>query len=101
MKRPIKRFVVSETSMLPGLRPGDGLLAVRSRRLRRGQIRCFEHPHRPGFWLVKRVGDVHADTFEALSDRDGPDVVDSRRFGPVAVDDSYRMVLRFAAKCGS
>jgi len=91
---PIKRFVVAEDSMLPTLRSGDGLIAVRSRRLRRGQIRCFEHPERPGFWLVKRVGDVRGETFEAVSDNRAIVTVDSRRFGFVRADDSYRMVLR-------
>ena len=62
--------------------------------VRRGQIRCFEHPDRPGFWLVKRVGDVSGDAFQACSDCDDPDVVDSRRFGQVAIDGSYRVVLR-------
>ena len=38
----IKRFVVSEQSMLPTLQPGDGVVAIRSSRLRRGQIRCFD-----------------------------------------------------------
>lgn len=92
----LKRFVVSEESMLPTLRPGDGLLAVRSSTLRRGQLRCFEHPDRPGFWLVKRVGDVRGDTFQALSDNDtAPGVVDSRRLGHVPVDGSYRVIRRF------
>ena len=80
--------------MLPSLEPGDGLVAIRSKRLRRGQIRCFEHPDRPGFWLVKRVGDVRGDTFEARSDHETPGVVDSRRFGPVPIAGSYRVLVR-------
>ncbi len=80
--------------MMPTLHPGDGLLAVRSSRLRRGQIRCFEHPDRPGFWLVKRVGHVNDDTFEAVSDNAAADVVDSRRFGFVPVGASFRVVVR-------
>ena len=89
-----KRFVVSEQSMLPTLMPGDGLVAIRSSRLRRGQIRCFEHPDRPGFWLVKRVGDVRGDRFEARSDHDAPGVTDSRHFGFVPAVGSYRMLFR-------
>ncbi len=80
--------------MLPMLRPGDGLVAVRSSRLRRGQIRCFEHPDRSDFWLVKRVGDIRGDRFEALSDNPTADAVDSRRFGLVAVHDTFLMVLK-------
>jgi hypothetical protein len=86
--------VVAEDSMRPGLEPGDGLVTVRSRRVRRGQLRCFEHPERPGFWLVKRVGDIGRDTFHAHSDN--PDgAADSRRFGPVPIEGSYRVLLRF------
>lgn len=80
--------------MQPTLQPGDGLVAIRSRRLRRGQIRCFEHPHRPDFWLVKRIGGITGDTFEACSDNDLPGVVDSRRIGLVPVDGSYRLLFR-------
>jgi hypothetical protein len=94
----LKRFVVSEGSMLPALRPGDGLVAIRSTRVRRGQIRCFEHPGRPGFWLVKRVGDVAATSFEARSDNEALAAVDSRRFGPVPIDGSYRVLLRIPGR---
>ena len=80
--------------MLPSFRPGDGLVGVRSRRIRRGDVRVFEHPDRPGFWLVKRVGHVRGDRFEAVSDNAAPDVIDSRRFGDVPIDGSYRVVLR-------
>lgn len=80
--------------MLPTLKPGDGLVALKSSRLRRGQVRCFEHPHRPGFWLVKRVGSVSGDTFEARSDNDVPGATDSRRFGFVPAEGSYRLLFR-------
>ena len=90
----IKRFVVAETSMLPALVPGDGVVAWRSSRIRRGQIRCFEHPEQPGFWLIKRVGDVRRDTFEARSDNPTDGMVDSRRFGMVPIDGSYRLLVR-------
>lgn len=83
--------------MRPSLDPGDGLLAVRCVRARRGQVRVFPDPTHPGRWLVKRVGDVRgtgrAATFEARSDNPGaPGVVDSRRFGWVPVRGSYRVV---------
>lgn len=82
--------------MRPALRPGDALVAVRSAKLRRGQIRCFEHPDRPGFWLVKRVGDIQADTFTARSDNDVTGVVDSRRLGPIPIDGSYRLIVNLS-----
>jgi signal peptidase I len=93
----VRRFVVAEDSMLPTLHPGDGLIAVRSARARRGEIRCFEHPERPGFWLVKRVGHVRGDRFEALSENPNAKAVDSRRFGDVPIDGSYRMFVRIPA----
>ncbi len=80
--------------MLPTLRPGDGLIGLRTDRVRRGQIRIFEHPQQPDFWLVKRVGHVRGHRFEALSDNPGAGAVDSRRFGDVPIAGSYRMVLR-------
>ena len=90
----LKRFAVAETSMTPALEPGDGVLARRTSRIRRGELRCFEHPSRPGFWLVKRVGDVRGTAFEARSDRPGADVIDSRRFGLVPISGSYRVLVR-------
>jgi hypothetical protein len=93
----VRRFVVAEDSMVPTLMPGDGLVAVRSHRIRRGEIRVFEHPERPGFWLVKRVGHIRGERFEALSDNPGPHAVDSGRFGDVPIAGSYRMMLRVPA----
>jgi hypothetical protein len=90
----MKRFVVSENSMLPTLQPGDGIVALRSTSLRRGQIRCFEHPHRPEFWLVKRVGAIRGMAFEACSDSGEPGATDSRRFGYVSAEGSYRLLFR-------
>ncbi|MEO6570498.1 MAG: S26 family signal peptidase [Ilumatobacteraceae bacterium] len=93
----LKRFVVSERSMTPTLLPGDGLVAIRSRRLRRGQIRVFPHPSRADFWLVKRVGDVRGRRFDARSDNP-VGAVDSRQFGDVSVDVSYRVLFRVPAR---
>jgi hypothetical protein len=93
----LRRFVVAEASMLPSLRPGDGLIAVRSRHIRRGQIRVFEHPGRAGFWLVKRVGHIRGDRFEAVSDNPTVGAVDSRTFGDVPIDGSFRLLLRVPA----
>lgn len=83
--------------MLPALRPGDGLLAVRSGKPRPGQVRVFPDPTLPSRWLVKRVGQVRGSgrtaTFEACSDNPrAPGVVDSRRFGWVPAAGSYRVV---------
>lgn len=51
----MRRFVITEESMSPSLAPGDRFLARRVRRPRRGSVVFFPHPHRPDFWLVKRV----------------------------------------------
>lgn len=94
---PLRRFLVVEDSMLPTLRPGDGLLAVRAGRLRMGQLRVFPDPTSPSRWLIKRVGEVRgrgrAATFEACSDNPrAPGAVDSRRFGRVPAAGSYLVV---------
>lgn len=95
MGSPLRRFVVSDRSMEPTLTDGDGLFAVASRRARPGQVRCLEHPDRPGFWLVKRVEQVHPDgTMTVLSDNRDATLADSRTFGPVPVAGSYRVVAR-------
>ncbi|WP_420450330.1 S26 family signal peptidase [Ilumatobacter sp.] len=91
----IRRFLVADRSMEPTLVAGQGLVAVRSRRARVGQIRCVEDPRRPGFWLVKRVEsvDVTSTTMRVRSDNDEVASVDSRRFGEVPVAGSYRVVV--------
>jgi len=81
--------------MEPTLVDGQGLLAVPTRRVRVGELRCLQHPDRPDFWLVKRVAEVHADgTMSVLSDNRGATMADSRSFGPVPVNGTYRVVLR-------
>ena len=81
--------------MEPTLVDGQGLVGVRCPRARVGQIRCVEHPDRPGFWLVKRIDDVFDDgTIFVLSDNRESTRADSRTFGPVPVEDSYRVVIR-------
>jgi hypothetical protein len=81
--------------MEPTLVDGQGLIAVRSGSAGVGQLRCLEHPDRPGFWLVKRVSQVHGDgTMSVLSDNPEVTRADSRSFGPVPIAGSYRVVLR-------
>jgi hypothetical protein len=90
-----RRFLVADRSMEPTLEDGQGLIALRTRSARAGQLRCLEHPHRAGFWLVKRVSEVYSDgTMSVLSDNRDAAGVDSRSFGPVPVAGSYRVVLR-------
>jgi nickel-type superoxide dismutase maturation protease len=49
------RVEVEGSSMSPSLEPGDWVLAVRTRRIRVGDVVVAEHPERPGFEVVKRV----------------------------------------------
>ena len=66
--------------MEPTLVAGQGLIAVRSGRAAVGQLRCVEHPDRPGFWLVKRVDRRRPATARCASRRTTPTspTVDSR-----------------------
>jgi len=55
LTRRLVTYEIADRSMEPGLRPGDWVLGLRCRSVRRGQVVVFEHPQRPGFELVKRV----------------------------------------------
>jgi nickel-type superoxide dismutase maturation protease len=80
---PLLRTEVTEDSMLPALRPGDWLLARRTRRIRPGQVVLAWHPDRPGFLLVKRAARRVEDGWWLVSDNPAAGAVDSSRFGPV------------------
>jgi nickel-type superoxide dismutase maturation protease len=96
---PIMRVAVAEHSMVPALRPGDWLLACRTRRVRPGQVVLAWHPQRPGFLLVKRVawwdkGDAEGvGGWWLASDNPGAGAVDSARFGPVPAEKIVARVL--------
>ena len=96
---PIMRVAVAEHSMVPALRPGDWLLAWRTRRVRPGQVVLAWHPQRPGFLLVKRVawwdkGDAEGvGGWWLASDNPGAGAVDSARFGPVPAERIVAVVL--------
>jgi phage repressor protein C with HTH and peptisase S24 domain len=95
---PLLRVEVAEESMLPGLRPGDWLIALRTRRIRPGQVVLAwmpprdgmpphgEHPARPGFLLVKRATRRVEGGWWLESDNPAAGAVDSNRFGPVGDD---------------
>ena len=79
--------------MTPALLEGQGLVAVRSRRARVGQLRVLRHPRRADLWLVKRVSDVLADgRMRVASDNADTTTTDSRTFGAVEVRGTYRVV---------
>jgi signal peptidase I len=89
-----RRFLTADRSMEPTLVDGQGLIGVQWGRPAVGQLRTFEHPDRPGFWLVKRVTAVSGDSMIVESDNLNVGAVDSNHFGPVNVAGSYRIVLR-------
>ena len=80
---PLFRVEVAELSMLPALRPGDWLLALRTRRIRPGQVVLAWHPARPGLLLVKRAARRVDGGWWLESDNAAAGAVDSNRFGPV------------------
>ena len=96
---PLLRVEVAELSMLPALRPGDWLLALRTRRIRPGQVVLAWHPARADFLLVKRAvrrveGDGEAGGGWWLeSDNPAAGAVDSNRFGPVREELIVGLVL--------
>jgi nickel-type superoxide dismutase maturation protease len=80
---PLLRVKVAERSMEPALRPGDWLLARRTRRVRAGQIVLARHPGRPDLLIVKRAARRVDGGWWLESDNPDAGAVDSRRFGPV------------------
>lgn len=80
----MKRFEVSEESMLPTLAPGEEFVATDSQPAAPGSVVAFPHPHREEFWLVKRLGRLDSDGM-AWVESDNADVpaTDSRAFGVV------------------
>jgi len=100
------RLAVEGESMAPALLPGDWVVAVRPRRIRRGDVVVLEDPRTPGFELVKRVLGLPGDRLEVTGTWEAGDVAgvvlgadeywvegdaperstDSRTFGPVRRD---------------
>jgi nickel-type superoxide dismutase maturation protease len=81
---PLFRVEVAELSMLPALRPGDWLLALRTRRIRPGQVVLARHPVRADFLLVKRaIRRVDGGWWLESDFPEAPGAADSNRFGPV------------------
>lgn len=73
----IRRFAIAESSMEPALSDGDYVITVPVRSVARGQVVVFEHPSRPGFYLVKRVVGLPG---EQLTIENGDVFIDGVRF---------------------
>ncbi len=101
--------------MLPSIEPGTRILAVRQgvfglRLAKVGDVVVFVSPICFEMWLIKRVAGVSGDIVEVdgrrwpvgpgemfvLSDNANATKADSRTFGPVVVEGSYRRVATFA-----
>ncbi|MHB8329848.1 MAG: nickel-type superoxide dismutase maturation protease [Acidimicrobiales bacterium] len=92
----VRRVVVEGPSMLPTLRPGDRLLAVRWGRARVGDLVVVADPRHGGRLLVKRVTAVGAGHLELSGDNPAAST-DSRSFGPVGLGAVRgRVVRRYA-----
>jgi phage repressor protein C with HTH and peptisase S24 domain len=91
----MRRFRVSEESMLPTLRPGDVIIAAPEPHPAIGSIVVFPSPRDSGMWLVKRVG-AYSDG-EAWLESDNPDATnaDSRTLGWVGTETMHRAVIRY------
>jgi nickel-type superoxide dismutase maturation protease len=88
-----RRLVVSGTSMLPTLRPGDRLLVARTRRIREGDVVVVHDPRSWSRLVCKRV--VTADARHIVVRGDNPEAsTDSRAFGPVPAEWVVGRVLR-------
>jgi signal peptidase I len=96
------RVAVEGDSMSPVLEAGDFLVATRSGRMVRGSLVVVEHPGRPGYEMVKRVGAAPGDQvvgrelgrgeYWLLGDNP-PQSTDSRTLGPMPVT-GIRGVIR-------
>lgn len=94
LRWPLLRVAVQGPSMVPALRHGDWIIALRTRRVRPGQVVLAEDPERPGFRLVKRVARRDGAGWWLRSDfADAPGARDSRAFGPLPPSKITGLVL--------
>ena len=107
----VTRYEIAQDSMLPTLRAGDYVIAVRSGPVvRRGDVVILPSPEDPAIEMVKRVAGGPGDQVElpagtvrlgpdelfVLGDNPNADAVDSRRLGPVPVQSvGWRVRYRY------
>jgi DNA-3-methyladenine glycosylase II len=87
----MKRFRVAGHSMTPTLQPDQEVVGVNTRGAEPGNLVVFEHPGRPGFWLIKRLGD---ESGWVVSDNDEHDHTDSRTLGRIPIESMLTVVER-------
>ena len=71
--------------MLPTLAPGEWWIAVRTARIRPGDLVVVAVPGRPGLLAVKRAVRLEGDRWWVLGDNPAAST-DSRAYGPVPPD---------------
>lgn len=95
--RRYRRFRVTGESMAPLLIPGQEVLldprAFHQQLPQPDDIVVAEHPHQPGFRILKRVEFVEADGRCYLKGDNAIASTDSRQFGLIATDRLYGKVL--------
>lgn len=91
----MRRFEVFEESMLPGLQPGDVLVARRSDHPKPGSIVVFPHPGHDGNWLVKRLVAASGGEAWVESDNHEATMADSRTLGWIPTRSMHRAWLRY------
>jgi len=99
------RIEVEGESMAPTLEPGDYLVAVLSRHVRRGSLVVVEHPRRADYEMIKRVAGVPGEWADDrtlglneywVTGDNEEGSTDSRTFGSVGREAIHgRVVLRY------
>ncbi len=85
----MKRYRVAGHSMTPTLHPGQEVVAVDTRLPEPGNLVVFEHPHRRGFWLIKRLSDRSG---WIVSDNEESSDTDSRTLGRLPLENLWPVV---------
>jgi signal peptidase I len=94
----LRRFRVSDTSMQPALRPGDGVIVATWLRPRVGDIVVLRNPERSMSYTVKRVVAITDGAIQVRGDNVNVSR-DSRHFGPVPRTSIVgRVVLRYGRR---
>ncbi|MGD2103110.1 MAG: hypothetical protein PVG83_12835 [Acidimicrobiia bacterium] len=86
----MKRFRVSGHSMIPALEPDQEVVASDSQRPSPGEVVAFEHPARPGYWLIKRLADENG---WVTSDNTHDAGHDSRQLGHIPMEALHPVIV--------
>lgn len=94
---PLRRFIVTDTSMRPALEPNDRVLVSSWVPIKLGDVVVFRHPAAPSSYAIKRVAAYESNgSLRVLGDNVNVSS-DSRHFGPIAPEWVIgRAVYRYA-----